>query len=1086
MIRPRVLLATGLALLSLAGLTGAVLRATYGERPAYVHVRWRPGVDPEARRDIERAHRLIPVAFRGDRTWAYLLSDLSGDNISSLLHDAAVEDTHHVERGQARVASTAPRGDYLTDRPAWIARALELVRGALLGAGALALAAGLFTAWRYSRRYVAAALRAATLQLARGGSRAAWSLVFGGSIATLVVLLGTRDQESFETAFFSLDRGTATAVVRVLGQPVYTTAVGLGVRLPLHGSLGASPAAALAPYLSDPLTYWLLLGFSIAASAMVVRHALEPICGPVASWVALVLLFLSVPTVNYTLYDDWPETAVTYCAFVACVFAPQALVASLGTPGSPRLQRIAAFSAIATCWSLIALSHPGYWPLLAGTLVLASVLALFRPEHPFRTKLAAIAALGIASLLAVAPQAPDILRELTGGGMLDTSQMERFAPGTQGSLMQANAFPWEPPGARLPFTYLALALLSFPIGLISNSPLLRRLVVGGALISVALGVGAATLEPTGWRYAPSNTWALRDPAIAFAVLSGASAAAAARRSPAVHVVMGARLPLAALLLAAMQGLAYAGHLVATEWREKGQRAPWTQDMTRLEDRLRQRGWASDRLPSGRRLAFWPGLRDVMRNRQRGSVDFADAGYLVVTASTKDRTMRGLVEPNEFLFNQTTDLPPEVLCNTEAVQFLQLQYLVAPLGTECRPWKRVRDVRLDGLIEVSIATEPDSRAWALPLSRITDPIVRQPAFSAASSLTSSLTPLPGTSVTLMPAGVGIQLDDPARARGHTLVLPLAYDSALRASSGRVHNVGGLAALIDVDQRQVTVEFVPDLTAVLRAASMTLAQLLAVIGFVGMARVSWAAAGDTPKWSMAWARAAASRAGGTMRRLLHRRNWLYLAFSLAVVFGGNIAGALLALTVFIVIRLARQMSWYRWIGRMLFAAALVSVAAAGSQAASAVHDPLFWSLVAAITFTMSAVIRRWPVAAATASACAGAVTVLATLLLLSPDIQSMFSDVDIATIGQSFVRFSDRFGVLATTLLLGLWLQGIWPRGRSGWKLERTEAAVRGALLAGLMITLTGATPAAGMEGAWGIALGVLLGLAEASARNRDTR
>ncbi len=82
---------------------------------------------------------------------------------------------------------------------------------------------------------------------------------------------------------------------------------------------------------------------------------------------------------------------------------------------------------------------------------------------------------------------------------------------------------------------------------------------------------------------------------------------------------------------------------------------------------------------------------------------------------------------------------------------------------------------------------------------------------------------------------IRLEDASIARDQALVLPVAYDSAWRTSSGRVHNVGGLLALIGVDQRQVTVDYVPDLVAVLRAASMTIAQLLAVVGFLGLACV-----------------------------------------------------------------------------------------------------------------------------------------------------------------------------------------------------------------------------------------------------------
>ncbi|OFW16426.1 MAG: hypothetical protein A3F70_07710 [Acidobacteria bacterium RIFCSPLOWO2_12_FULL_67_14] len=45
------------------------------------------------------------------------------------------------------------------------------------------------------------------------------TLAFGGSTAALVILIGTRAVESYDHAFFSLDRGTAAETVRVLGQP---------------------------------------------------------------------------------------------------------------------------------------------------------------------------------------------------------------------------------------------------------------------------------------------------------------------------------------------------------------------------------------------------------------------------------------------------------------------------------------------------------------------------------------------------------------------------------------------------------------------------------------------------------------------------------------------------------------------------------------------------------------------------------------------------------------------------------------------------------------------------------------------------
>ena len=130
------------------------------------------------------------------------------------------------------------------------------------------------------------------------------TLAFGGSTAALVILIGTRAVESYDHAFFSLDRGTAAETVRVLGQPVYTLAIGLGVRPPLHGNLGASPAATLARYLPSPLTYWLMLTLAIAAASLLVRTALEPLCGPLIAWLALVLHFCSVPNGELHVFDD--------------------------------------------------------------------------------------------------------------------------------------------------------------------------------------------------------------------------------------------------------------------------------------------------------------------------------------------------------------------------------------------------------------------------------------------------------------------------------------------------------------------------------------------------------------------------------------------------------------------------------------------------------------------------------------------------------------------------------------------------------------------------------------------------------------
>lgn len=170
------------------------------------------------------------------------------------------------------------------------------------------------------------------------------TLAISGGMAALVTRLGTTDLENYETAFVSLDRGTAMQTVQVLGHPVYTLALGLGVRLPLHGSLGASPAALITPHVSEPFSYWLLLTLAMAAAVLVVRHALAPMCGRIVAWLAAVLLFWSVPMVNYTITDDWPDCAVTFCAIVACAFAPHALLALWTSRCSSRGRFVAGLS----------------------------------------------------------------------------------------------------------------------------------------------------------------------------------------------------------------------------------------------------------------------------------------------------------------------------------------------------------------------------------------------------------------------------------------------------------------------------------------------------------------------------------------------------------------------------------------------------------------------------------------------------------------------------------------------------------------------------------------------------------------------
>ena len=139
----RRLLVGGALLWVLAGFAYGALRLAYGQRPAYVHVRWAATVDEDTRGQIERAHSLTRGALREGRTWGYFLTDLSTSNIRDLIGNPRVEDTHQIHRTAFRIWRTAPRGAYLSPRPAWIAWMLEWLTPlfGVLGAGAFGAAA---------------------------------------------------------------------------------------------------------------------------------------------------------------------------------------------------------------------------------------------------------------------------------------------------------------------------------------------------------------------------------------------------------------------------------------------------------------------------------------------------------------------------------------------------------------------------------------------------------------------------------------------------------------------------------------------------------------------------------------------------------------------------------------------------------------------------------------------------------------------------------------------------------------------------------------------------------------------------------
>ena len=103
-----------------AAATERILRSRYDRegrlRPrAYINVRWAPDVVTDRRHSVEQARSLKDGVALDDHTWRYSLEDPSTANVLALLGDAAVEDTHGVDRVTGAITQAAATTDVEVD-----------------------------------------------------------------------------------------------------------------------------------------------------------------------------------------------------------------------------------------------------------------------------------------------------------------------------------------------------------------------------------------------------------------------------------------------------------------------------------------------------------------------------------------------------------------------------------------------------------------------------------------------------------------------------------------------------------------------------------------------------------------------------------------------------------------------------------------------------------------------------------------------------------------------------------------------------------------------------------------------------------
>jgi hypothetical protein len=252
----------------------AAARWMQHEAPALIKVRWAPTVSPAARAALETRYSLAEPQLDEATSFRYVLHDGSRENIRALVQDAAVLDTHDIDRSAFRIADTAPRTD-APGGPSGASVMLQRIRitfavaGSVIGILGLALALVPLTPWgrrhawlsapgaiRYGLQTGAAALYG-WLPSASPRQVAAFRIALGMALLAFFV----DERVNAAAVPLSLRSGSASIIERMTGQVLIA-----------------------APWLADWVTPWIAIAAVLFIAGALSRFAFALLAAGALLW----------------------------------------------------------------------------------------------------------------------------------------------------------------------------------------------------------------------------------------------------------------------------------------------------------------------------------------------------------------------------------------------------------------------------------------------------------------------------------------------------------------------------------------------------------------------------------------------------------------------------------------------------------------------------------------------------------------------------------------------------------------------------------------------------------------------------------